>query len=151
MTDARPPASDESERRLDELEARVAAIRADIDALLQRADQSNSRANDAEARATEHSTRLDAFEARLDVDREVMARLQADGLINDEHAAHLTHALHSSRRIGAAMGIIMAARKVSEQQAFELLSRGSQYSNRKLHVLAEDIVVKGDVTGLPEA
>ena len=61
---------------------------------------------------------------------------------------HLREALGTSRRIGAALGIIMAAYKVSEAAAFGLLRTHSQNTNRKLRDVADEVVATGDVTAL---
>jgi AmiR/NasT family two-component response regulator len=59
--------------------------------------------------------------------------------------AHLEIALKSSRRIGMALGILMAERKIREEQAFDLLRDASQHENRKLRDIAEDVIVSGTV------
>lgn len=138
----------ESQRTLEELSAQVARNRADIDALQAGAEQASARADASDDRGIAHDTRMDALEARFDVDREVIAQLQADGLLSEEHAAHLSHALQSSRKIGAAIGIVMAERKVSEAAAFHILSKASQDSNRKLQVVAHEVVSDGNTRGL---
>ena len=43
----------------------------------------------------------------------------------------------------------MADRKVTEPEAFAILSRASQNTNTKLHRLATEIVDTGDVSDLP--
>lgn len=166
----------ESRTRLEELGALMDASRADIDTLQTRADAADQRADASEARAEEANRRADAsqarareadrradasemraahdrqrieaVESRLDLDRALIQALQDEGLVNREHAAHLEEALRSSRRIGAAIGIVMANRRVSEDVAFEMLSRASQDGNRKLRLVAEDIVHSGDTVGL---
>jgi hypothetical protein len=60
-----------------------------------------------------------------------------------ERIAHLEVALLSARRIGAAIGILMATRKVTEDEAFELLRAASQAWPRKLRVVADDVVLTG--------
>lgn len=142
-------AGDAESQQYEELSAQVAAGRADIDALQARADEANHRADASDERANAQDARVDALEARFDVDRAVIAQLQADGLLSEEHAAHLEHALRSSRKIGAAIGIVMADRKVDEAEAFTILSKASQDSNRKLAVLAHEVVDKGEASGLP--
>ena len=57
-----------------------------------------------------------------------------------EEVAQLREALVSNRRIGMAMGILMRDRNVDEQEAFAVLRRISQTSNRKLHDVAEDVI-----------
>ena len=55
-------------------------------------------------------------------------------------AANLTKALDNSRAIGKAVGLIMAARKIDDEQAFQVLRRTSQELNMKLSLVAEEIV-----------
>jgi len=80
------------------------------------------------------------MEARAEVDREMIAELQVDGVVSQEHALHMEEALKSSRKIGAAIGMIMASRMVTEDEAFAILKQASQKSNRKLRELAADLV-----------
>lgn len=55
-------------------------------------------------------------------------------------AANLTRALDNSRAIGKAVGLIMAARKVDDDEAFQVLRKTSQDLNMKLSLVAEEIV-----------
>jgi chromosome segregation ATPase len=151
MGSEQPESDFESQRRLEELRAQVAAIRADIDALQARADEANHRADARENRADDDRRRIDKLEARADIDQQMIAELQADGVLSREHAAHLEEALRSSRRIGAAMGIVMANRQVSEEVAFEILRTASNAANRKVRVLADELVHTGDLSDLPSA
>ena len=144
MDDAHTDGGSESQRQLEELSARVAANRADIDELQARAEQAILRAED-------DRHRLESLEARADVDARMIAELQADGVLSRQHAAHLEVALRSSRRIGAAIGIVMAVRLVDEERAFEILKTASSHANRKLRVIADDVVRTGDVSELPSA
>lgn len=146
------------EQQLEELAATVAADRAQIDALQTRVEQGDTRAdlNDErgqvqDERLADMDERLDDLEEHVDVDRAMIAELQAEGLLSTRLAAELKTALHSSRMIGAAIGIIMAGHKVDEEAAFELLRRASQRANIKLRILAEAVVRTGDVSGLLHA
>lgn len=65
-------------------------------------------------------------------------------------ADNLEVALKSSRQIGTAMGILMARRLVTSEQAFELLNRASQHLNRKLRDIAEEVELTGTLPNLPE-
>lgn len=56
---------------------------------------------------------------------------------------NLQGAIDSSRRIGAAIGIVMAAMKITEDEAFDVLIKISQRQNRKLRFIADDIVLTG--------
>jgi ANTAR domain len=66
--------------------------------------------------------------------------------IDQRHRAdHLEKALDSGRRIGAAMGILMATRRLTEPQAFDALRVASQHSQRKLRDVAEDVLLTGEL------
>jgi hypothetical protein len=118
--------------QIDDLARRVTADRGDLDALGARMDKADARADD--------------IEARVEIDREMIAELHDEGLLSREHIAQLERALKSSRTIGAAIGIIMASRNVGEEEAFTVLKRVSQDSNRKLRDLAHDLVASSDRT-----
>jgi hypothetical protein len=60
-----------------------------------------------------------------------------------EATGHLRTALASNRRIGAAVGILMANHKITEDQGFDLLRIASQHTHRKLRDLANDVVETG--------
>lgn len=60
-----------------------------------------------------------------------------------ERVDNLEIALQSSRRIGMAIGILMASNGVSETDAFGCLVQASQQRNRKLAQVAEDVVATG--------
>ncbi|GAA5033377.1 hypothetical protein GCM10023258_33170 [Terrabacter aeriphilus] len=150
------------EADIEDLRDRVSAGQSDIDDLLGRTDELSRRADASEARADQASRRADASEAaadddrrdvvalatRVDVDHEVVTRLVQDGVLDRKHAENLAVALRTSRRIGAALGIVMAAHKVDEQEAFEVLRRVSQDTNRKVQSIADDLVRTGDVSEL---
>ena len=53
---------------------------------------------------------------------------------------NLERALGTSREIGKAVGLLMAAHKVDDDEAFELLRKTSQDLNIKLATLAEEVV-----------
>ena len=106
------------------------------------ADRSATPAERVDRREADHAARH-ALDARL------IAKLRAEGLWHEEHAAHLTEALRSSRKIGAAIGLVMADLKVDELAAFEILSRVSQDTNRKLSDIAREVVEQGTARSLP--
>ncbi len=62
-------------------------------------------------------------------------------------ADNLESALASSRRIGAAIGVLMAHHKVTEDAAFAMLRTSSQHLHRKLRDIAVEVVETGT---LPE-
>jgi hypothetical protein len=62
-----------------------------------------------------------------------------------ERAFNLEKALVNSRRIGMAVGVLMSARKLTDVQAFDLMRIVSQNSNRRIPVVAEEIIATGTV------
>jgi AmiR/NasT family two-component response regulator len=68
---------------------------------------------------------------------------QGDLEVERAQVEHLKLALVSARRIGAAIGIVMAERKITDDDAFEALVHVSQHRNRKLRDLVEDVVLTG--------
>jgi ANTAR domain/GAF domain len=62
--------------------------------------------------------------------------------------AGLEQAVASNRAIGMAIGILMAIRRIGQDEAFDLLRTVSQRTNRKLREIADDVVHTGQ---LPEA
>ncbi|WP_305783990.1 ANTAR domain-containing protein [Symbioplanes lichenis] len=60
-------------------------------------------------------------------------------------AAQLAEALTTSRRIGAAVGILMSVHKVTAEEAFALLRLTSQHLNRKLILVADDVTRTGSL------
>jgi ANTAR domain-containing protein/GAF domain-containing protein len=63
-------------------------------------------------------------------------------------ATNLVSALNSSRRIGAAIGVLMAHHKVTEDVAFGMLRTASQHLHRKLRDIATDVVETGTLPDL---
>jgi AmiR/NasT family two-component response regulator len=70
---------------------------------------------------------------------EALERLDAA----ESRALQLEAALAHSRDIGAAIGILMALRRVTREQAFDELRQASMARNVKLHVLALEVVETG--------
>lgn len=64
---------------------------------------------------------------------------------------NLEIALRTSRRIGMAMGILMARHGLSDEGAFAILCEVSQHRHRKLREIADDVVYVGDVMPTPRA
>lgn len=119
--------------QIDALAELVKANRTDIESLTHRAEAAEARADAAEARAN-------AADTRVDIDREMIAELHRDGVVSRQHAEQMEEALRSSRTIGAAIGLIMGSRQVSDTEAFDVLKLASQNSNRKLRELAAELV-----------
>ena len=114
-----------------------------------RADTADGRTAAEDVRSRDDRRRIADVEGRLDVHEELIAELQAEGLISSEHAAHLEVALQTARMIGAAVGIVMTVYRVGEVEAFELLKKASMEGNRKLRLVAEEVVRTGNAPGLP--
>jgi signal transduction histidine kinase/DNA-binding response OmpR family regulator len=73
-----------------------------------------------------------------------LARLREYALSQAENAvANLRAALSTNRQIGAAIGVIMATEKLTDEQAFERLRAVSQRTHRKLRDLADDVLYTG--------
>jgi hypothetical protein len=136
------------DRQVEQLQAQVLANSAKIHALQAGADESAERAHFREDLADQDRQRIDVLEGQVDVDHKLILELQAEGLVNAELADHLLLALRSSRLIGAAIGIVMASWKVNEATAFEMLRLASQKANRKLRILADELVQTGDLADL---
>lgn len=81
----------------------------------------------------------------VDQIRALEAHVQADAREIDT----LHNALGSARRIGTAIGIIMATLRVTSEAAFDVLRVASQNGNRKLHDIADDVVHTGVVPLVP--
>ena len=77
-----------------------------------------------------------------------LAALVLESRLRDEDVRNLRSALDSSRVIGAAVGILMANRRLSREDAFAVLRRTSMDLNRKLRDVAQHVEFAGD---LPQA
>jgi hypothetical protein len=60
-------------------------------------------------------------------------------------AANLEIGLLSNREIGMAIGVLMTSHRITDQQAFDLLRTASQHDHRKLHDIAADVVLTGQL------
>jgi AmiR/NasT family two-component response regulator len=72
-----------------------------------------------------------------------VARLVDNLALADQQLGHLRTALATNRRIGIAIGLLMALRKIGEEEAFELLRRASSHRNTELRLVAEDVIRTG--------
>jgi GAF domain-containing protein len=59
----------------------------------------------------------------------------------------LREAMESRDLIGQAKGIVMASRRVTADEAFELLREASQRTNVKLRTIAEQVTMTGEIPG----
>jgi transcriptional regulator with GAF, ATPase, and Fis domain len=93
----------------------------------------------AAARA-EHFSDEDRTLAAILADHAALALRAA---VAQEKAANLQLALASNRRIGIAIGVIMALYRCTDEQAFATLRSASQRSHQKLREVAEEVILTG--------
>jgi hypothetical protein len=138
------------------MSAQLALVRADVDVLLENSGRAGLRldAHEAEAgrsrgEAAADRDRIQVLEDRAALDRELLEEIRREGVLLEGENRSLHEALQTARAIGAAVGIVMALRGVTEVEAFGVLRVASQSQNRTLRVLAEEIVLTGNVSSLP--
>jgi GAF domain-containing protein len=93
-----------------------------------------------------YAARPDAFTAEHETLVAIFGAVAAACVGSLQHqmrAAELERALHTSRRIGAALGIIMATENVDLDRAWQVLAKASQDENIKVSLLADRIVDEG--------
>ena len=92
--------------------------------------------------------RIEELEHQQSVDRELIAHLEDEGVIDRNKIANLEVALITCRRIGTALGILMAQNQWTQQEAFAVLATVSQRTHRKIRDIADDVLFTGtfDVT-----
>lgn len=73
----------------------------------------------------------------------LMVSVALSALRTREQVDQLEQAVRSNRDIGVAMGIVMAHRLITRDEAFELLRRASQQQHRKLVDVADDVIRTG--------
>lgn len=99
-----------------------------------------------------YSADRNAFDSR---DEQIIAILGATAVTamraarHQEKAQHMERALRTSRRIGVALGILVATRQVDLDGAWALLAKASQDSNIKVSELAERVIDHGSFGELP--
>ena len=103
-------------------------------------DDLRTRAEESHRRSGEllHNVTASATDATRAV-----AELRQELGVAREKIANLEQALVTARRIGAAVGIVMARLSVTEDEAFLVLRSASQREQRKLRVIADEIVFTG--------
>ena len=95
-----------------------------------------------------YATRTDAFDEQsltIGAIFATHAALAFDRVHEHEENENLERALATNREIAMAMGIVMADRRCTEQQAFTHLREVSQRLNRKLRDIAADVVRTGEI------
>lgn len=95
----------------------------------------------ADARADRLALQVYALQLQADVDGAVIAHLESQGVTAQSEIAALSGALAESiaaaRRIGTAIGYVMALENLTDAEAFQALKQASAKSNRRLLDLAE--------------
>jgi GAF domain-containing protein len=86
------------------------------------------------------------FDAESERVGTLVAAHAAVALAGSQQISQLAQALDTRDLIGQAKGILMERFKITAQQAFLLLARGSSEMNIKLHDLAEQLTVSGEMT-----
>jgi AmiR/NasT family two-component response regulator len=76
-------------------------------------------------------------------ERDLLVECQGELKVAEVELENLRAALVSARRIGAAIGIVMGTSRLTDDDAFALLTRVSQQQNRKLRLVAEDVIRTG--------
>jgi hypothetical protein len=87
--------------------------------------------------------RIACLEAEQAADRRLLDELQDQAVERDMAYQHLDAAVASSRRIGAAIGIMMTTWQFSEDEASTALCRISQLQRRTLRSVADSVVLTG--------
>ena len=80
------------------------------------------------------------LEAVQPVDQNMIEHLEADGVLDRGKIADREAALVSYRRIGAALGVIMATQKITEEQAFQVFRGASQSRSREMRDITDDVL-----------
>jgi len=139
------PERSDDERRIEELRSRVDLDRETIRELRVQAAVDRDLIGDLHVQAGLDRARIEKLEGQLGADRAVIAHLEAEGIVDRGKIANLEIALVTARRIGAAMGILMSSRHVTDAEAFELLREASHRRHRKLRDLVDDVLLTGEL------
>lgn len=140
-SDERTPA--ELRARIDELENSARADQKHIGELTDQGILDRSQIRGLEDQGILDRDRIDLLEAAARTDQELIAHLEAEGIIDRDKITNFETALITARWIGAAMGVLMFSRHVTDEQAFDLLREASQRTHRKLRDIAEDVLLTG--------
>jgi hypothetical protein len=97
-----------------------------------------------------HTPRVDSVEHESRLCARV-TELEASLAAAQAKIANLEAALATNRRIGAALGVMMASRKILEDEAFTALREVSQAHNIKLRDVADYVLLTGDAALSPYA
>lgn len=101
------------------------------------------------AQAVTNQNEISDLRSQADTDHAIIEAMAGQGVLDRAEIANLEEALATSRRIGAAMGILMATYRVTEQAAFVMLRSVSQNTHRKLRDIADDVLYAGTLDTSP--
>lgn len=91
------------------------------------------------------SEQPEVFDAEAEHVALMFAAHAAVAMSGAEEQAQLRRALGTRDLVGQAKGILVERFKITGDQAFRLLVQASQGTNRKLHEVAEDLVMTGEL------
>jgi hypothetical protein len=94
------------------------------------------------------SRRSGAFEGQMDI-AELFARHAGLAIHNASARDNLTQAVVARHRAGVAQGILMSRLDCSQDQAIAILKDRSQRTNRKLRLIADEVIRIGDLEPTP--
>jgi len=71
------------------------------------------------------------------------AAIALDAVTATDQCTNLRIALQTNRRIGTAIGILMALHRIDEQAAFDMLRVASQHAHLKIRDVADEVILTG--------
>jgi ANTAR domain len=92
--------------------------------------------------------RTDSFEGQTDI-AELFARHAGLAIHNASARDNLAQAVVARHRAGVAHGILMSRLGCSQDQAIAILKHRSQRTNRKLRIIADEVIRIGDLKRAP--
>jgi GAF domain-containing protein len=92
-----------------------------------------------------HSEQVDGFGDESEHVALLFAAHAAVAMAGAQQQDHLRQALRTRELIGQATGVLIERFKITGDQAFRLLVRASQHTNRKLRDVAEELVTTGEL------
>lgn len=98
---------------------------------------------DGESSVDELRELVRILERQLALERQVVDVLRSRVMADEMQVANLKIALTRSRRVGAAIGVLMATLTLSEDEAFDVLNVASQASGRTLIDIADKFLLTG--------
>jgi hypothetical protein len=119
----------------------------------------NGQIDDLEAQGATDRSSISHLQAQGATDRSLISHLRAQAMFEHALIEQLQHsgeidrfevkglrvALATCRRIGAAIGFVMATRQVSQAEALRILCQASEGTGRKLRDIADYVTLTGEV------